>query len=170
MNIKAIYNRYIDPIVTIHEGESYRNIMRYFLPEFVTALILSSVLNCIDAYFISFLESTSKLATVTSTSMLIQFIMKIAEGLSVGTVILGGNYNGQKAYTQAGSVFSSAFWTTVIIGGGISSLLVIGAWPICYFFNIPADMCQMTVTFLRLRAVGVFFLFLFFGNKTPLLF
>jgi len=146
-----------------HEGEQYGRILRYFVPEFVTALILSSILNCVDTYFISFLQSTSKVATVTTMSMLIHLIMKVAEGLSTGTVILGGNYNGQRAYRHSGEVFSSALWTTVLVGGVISTTLIAGAWPICYFFNIPEDMLALTVSFIRLRAIGIFFLFLFFA-------
>lgn len=144
-------------------GERYSSILRYFIPEFVTALILSSVLNIIDAYFISFLHSTSKLATVTVTSMLIQFVMKVAEGLSTGTVVLGGAHNGRKDYVQTGQVFATALWTTVIIGGAISGALILGAYYICSFFNIPDDMIEITVSFLRLRAIGIFLLFIFFA-------
>ncbi len=153
----------VDAIFSTREGTSYRALVRYFIPEFVTALILSSVLNIIDAYFISFLHSTSKLATVTVTSMLIQFIMKVAEGLSTGTVVIGGAHNGRKAYAQAGQVFATAFWTTVVIGGAISTSLLLGARPICSFFNIPNGMLDITASFLRLRAVGIFFLFAFFA-------
>jgi len=163
MAVQSLVRSFIDGVFDMQTGERYRSIMRYFFPEFVTALILSSILNCIDAYFISFLGSASRVATVTVSSMLIQLIMKVAEGLSVGTIILGGSYNGQKAYRSVGYVFSSSFWTTVLIGGTIAGALALGAWPLCYFFNIPDDMLSMTVSFLQLRSIGIFFLFVFFA-------
>jgi len=149
-------------LFAIKAGDSYRRIIRYTLPELVTAFILSSFLNCVDAYFISFLGSASKVATVTVTSMLIQFMIKVAEGLSVGTVILVGYYNGRRCYQSVGAVFASSLWTTACIGATLALVLMYSAYALCLFFHIPDNMYDMTVSYLQIRAIGVFFLFLLF--------
>ncbi len=77
-------------LITSPAGESYRTIFRYFLPEFVTALILSSVLVCVDAAFIAHLKSTSLYAMQGVLGTWLHFLIKVTEGLSVGTVIVCG--------------------------------------------------------------------------------
>lgn len=144
-------------------GESYTQILRYFAPEFITALVLYSVLYLIDARWIADLKSTSIYATVGVTNTMLHFVTKVAEGFSVGTVILAGHYNGLKDYKQVGKTLTDAFWVTVISGGALAAMLFFGAHSIYYFYGVPDKMIELGVPFLRLRAVGIFFMFIYFA-------
>lgn len=144
-------------------GESYRAILRYFYPEFVTSLILYSVLNLLDIYFISQLNVASTYTTLGVTNTLFHFITKVAEGLSVGMVIVCGQYNGVHNYKHVGRAVTDSFWATCVIGGCIASLLYGGASIIYRFYEVPQEILVLGVPFLRLRAVGVFFHFVYFA-------
>jgi len=106
---KGLLTSYFDGIRDHDNGEGYGTIVRYFLPEFVTALALYSLLYLLDAWFIAHLKSTSMYATLGVTNTLLHFIVKIAEGLSVGTIVLTGIHNGAGRLEQAGRSFIDAF-------------------------------------------------------------
>lgn len=145
-------------------GESYTKILKYFYPELITSFLLYSALNILDSYFIADLKMTAAYATSGVTNTLFHFITKIAEGFSIGMVVLCGQYNGIGQVSKIGKSVSDAFWTTCIVGGIIASILYAGAYIIFYtFYEIPGEMVSLCVPFVRLRAIGVFFNFISFA-------
>ncbi len=157
---KNIMESYIAGLTDTVHGERYGRIIRYFLPEFITSLLLYSMPIILDAYFIGSLKSTTLYSTLGATNNLIHFIIKIAEGISVGTVMLVGHHNGKGDYDQVGNTLRDAFWTTLLIGGAIASILYGGAYWI-YLWYVPAELVPIGVPFLRLRAISIFCMFVF---------
>ncbi len=160
---RGLLDSYISGIRDNKNGESYGKIFRYFFPEFITALVLYSLLYLLDAYFIADLKSTSMYATLGVTNTLLHFIVKIAEGLSVGAIVLTGLHNGAKRYKEAGRSFVDAFWATLVSGTVIAALLYFGAYWIYLFYGVPEDMISMGTPFLRLRAIGILFMSVYFA-------
>jgi len=147
---------------TIHSvhGEKYTTILRYFFPECVTSFLLYSMPFLLDAYFIGHLKSTPSYGTLGATNNFIHFIIKTAEALSVGTIIVTGKYNGRENFLQVGRTLRDSFWLTCILGGGITALLWLGA-PLIYGWYVPAELVALGVPFLRLRALSIFLMFVF---------
>jgi MATE family multidrug resistance protein len=154
---------YLEGILDYKTGESYRNIFSYFFPEFITALLLYAIIPLIDAKWVADLKSTSMYATVGVTNTLVHFIIKAAEGLSVGTVILAGHYNGLHDFKQVGKSLQSAFWVSCLVGGSIASILFFGAHGIYSFYGVPEKMIHLGVPFLKLKALGLFCMFVTFA-------
>src|ERR1700738_1512215 len=94
--------RFITQIIHDQEGESYWRIIRYFIPEFITAFLLYSLPYLLDAYFIGSLQSTTTYATVGLTGTLIHLLIKVSEGVLVGTIVLCGNFNGMGDFKDVG--------------------------------------------------------------------
>ncbi|MGC2310103.1 MAG: MATE family efflux transporter [Candidatus Babeliaceae bacterium] len=163
MSKQTLMQSYIAGIRDTSVGEKYTTILTYFVPEFITALLLSSVLNFLDAWFIADLQSTSLYATQGISSTLTHFITKIAEGVSIGTVILCGQYNGLGKMQNVGKAAISALWITCIMGLCVTCALFFGASWIYSFFHMTPKMLQHGVSFLRLRSLSVFFAFMFFA-------
>lgn len=160
---KSLLRSYVDGIKNQSSGESYTGIFRYFLPEFVTALILHSILNLADACFIAQLQSTSLYATQGVTSTLIHFLTKMIEGISVGTIVLCGQYNGKRDLKEVGKAAISSFWVTFFIGFALTITLYILAEPIYRWYQVPEKMVHIGADFLRLRALGIFFSCMYFS-------
>lgn len=161
---KKLLKSYYDGIVdTESGGETYGTILKYFIPEFITSLLLYAIIPLIDARWIAGLKSTSLYATVGVTNTLIHFIVKAAEGFSVGTVIVAGQYNGLSEYKEVGRSLSAAFWVTAIVGTFISAGLYAGAYWIYWLYGVPEKMIMLGIPFLRTRAIGIFFMFMFFA-------
>jgi len=160
---KNLISSYISGIKDIKNGESNSTILRYFFPEFITALVLYSLLYLVDAYFIGELKSTSMYATLGVTNTMIHFLVKFAEGISVATIVLAGKFNGAREYKDVGKIFRDSFWTSLLTGLVISGMLYLGAYWIFYIYGVPSDMIRLGIPFLRLRAVGIFFMFIYFS-------
>lgn len=159
--IMKMLTSYISGIRDQTHGESYASILRYFIPEFITALVL--LLYVLDAWWVAHLKSTAMYATAGTIKDWMHFITKIAEGLSIGTTIISGHYNGMNDHKEVGKTMVNAFWATVITGGVIAAGLFFGAYWIYYFYGVPNKMIVLGVPLLRLRALSIFFMFIYFA-------
>ncbi len=159
---KGLMASYIAGIRDTAHGESYNRIIRYFIPEFIASFLLYSVPVWLDAYFIGLLQSTAVYGTIGATNNFLHLIIKVAEAFAVGTIVLTGKHNGQGDYEAAGRTLRDAFWITCILGFFFAAALYFGAFWI-YSWYVPEEMIALGVPFLRLRAVGMFLMFIFFA-------
>lgn len=159
---KGLVASYVSGITDVVHGESYERIVRYFIPEFITALLLYSLPAWIDSYFIASLKSTATYGALGATNTLLSLVIKIAEGVSIGTIILIGRHNGNSNFKDAGRALRDAFWSTCLCGLGISSFLYFGAHRI-YSWYVPAEMVEAGASFLRLQAISICLMFIFLG-------
>lgn len=160
---KNLMVSFIDGLTENNEGESYSKILRYFAPEFVTTLVLYSLLYLLDAWWIADLQSTSAYATSGVTNTLFHLITKMAEGFSVGATVMIGNYNGLHQWKNVGRTITDAFWLTCLTGGIIALSLYSGAYWIYYLYGVPEKMITLGIPFLRMRALSIFFMFVYFA-------
>ena len=158
---RGLLTSYVAGITDVAHGESYGTILRYFFPEFITNLLLYSMPFWIDAIFIGSLSSTSTYATLGVTNNFIHLIIKTAEALSIGTVVLSGQFNGMGEYKNVGRAIRDSFWVTCIVGLVFAGLLYFGAHAIYSWYGASEEIIHLGVPFLRLRAVGVFFMFMY---------
>ncbi len=100
-------------------------------------------------------------ATLFISNSLFHFITKVAEGFSIGLVIMCGQYNGAQEYKKAGQVLADAFWTTTLVGALVACAIYFGAHTIYAFYNVPQEIVQLGVPYMQVRAIGVFFTFVF---------
>jgi multidrug resistance protein, MATE family len=142
-------------------GESYAKIFGYFWPELISAMMLTAFLPLIDSLIIAGLKSTATYATLTVTYNFVHFMKKLAEGLTIGSIVLCGQYNGLKNYSAAGRMLGDVFWVTAIVGGSVSALLFFGAEQIYTWYGVPAEMVELGAPYLRLQSVGIFFMFVY---------
>lgn len=161
---KGLFSSYIAGIIDdTAQGEKYTTIIRFLLPELIFAFLLYSLPTLIDSILISHLRSTSTYATLGVTNNLLHFMVKIAEAFGVGTIILSGQSNGQANYKEAGRGLRDAFWVTSIIGSFIAATLYFGAYWIYSMYGMSEDIITLGVPFLKMRALGVFFMFIYFA-------
>lgn len=152
---------YFAGIVDKQHGQSYWRIIRYFWPEFITSFVIFALPFWIDSYLVSFLKSTPAYATLGTTNNTLHLLFKIAEAFSIGAVITVGNYNGLGEYKKAGHVFRDAFWIAVGFGILFSLLLYFTAEITLRWLNLSSEIITLGIPFWRLRAIGIFFMFVY---------
>lgn len=153
--------RYFNDVTYGVGGERFSTIMRYFIPEFITNFLLYAMPFWLDAAFIASLSSTPTYAALGITNNFLHLIIKVAEAVSVGTIVLSGRFNGQNSYEDAGRTLRDSFWITTILGLCFSTMLFFGAHAIYSWYGVGEDVIELGVPFLRLRAIGVLFMFIY---------
>lgn len=161
--MKKTLNRYVNEIAHDSYGESHGTLLWYFMPEFITNLIVYSMPLWIDAMFIGALKSTPAYATLGVTNNIIHLVIKIAEALAVSTIVLSGQHNGQKEYKRVGAVMKDAFWTTCLIGIFFCCLLFFGGEFLYRWYGVQPDIIILGLPYIRMRALGVLFMFIYFA-------
>ena len=159
--IKNFITRYTHDIYSSEKGEKYSTLLRYFIPEFITNFLLYAMPFWLDAAFIGSLASTHTYATLGVTNSFLHLIIKVGEAISVGTVVLSGQFNGQHSFENAGRTLRDAFWLTTILGLIFGSVLFFGAHTIYTWYGVSEEIIALGVPFLRLRAVGVLCMFIY---------
>lgn len=159
--MKNFVTRYIHDIYNDTKGEHYGSLLRYFIPEFITSFLLYGMPFFLDSAFIGSLASTNAYATLGVTNSFLHLIIKIGEAISVGTIVLSGQFNGQNAFENAGRTLRDAFWLTTILGLCFSSALFFGAHAIYTWYGVTPEVVALGVPFLRLRALGVLCMFIY---------
>ncbi len=159
--MKNFINRFLDDIFVGDKGEHYGKIVRYFVPEFITNFLLYAMPFWLDAAFVGSLSSTSTYATLGITNSFLHLIIKVGEALSVGTLVLSGQFNGRDSFEDAGRAMRDAFWLTTLIGITFGSMLFFGASFIYSWYGVEPEIVSLGVPFLRLRAIGVLCMFIY---------
>jgi len=160
---KPLVESYVAGICDKKNGESYYRIIRYFIPELITALVLYSVMSFYDAWLIVHLQSTSIYATLGVTNTVMHFITKMAEGFSVATIITAGQYNGKGELKQVGRTFVDAFWVTALVGSAVAAFLYFGAHSIYSWYGVPENLIELGTPYLKTRALAIFCMYIYFA-------
>ncbi len=160
---KPIIASYIAGIKDTEHGESITTIMRYFVPELITALVLYSLMYFYDSWLVAHLKSTSMYATAGVTNTLLHFLTKMAEGFSVATIILTGQYNGRGENKRVGRALVDAFWVTTLAGTFVACLLFFGASWIYTLYGVPDKMIALGTPYLRTRAIAILCMYVYFS-------
>lgn len=150
-------------LTDVVSGERYTTILGYFFPELITAFLVNSLLGLVDATFIGHLKSTTLFVALGATTSLLHFVKKVTEGISVGTIILCGQYNGLKRFQDVGAAAISAFWVMIVIGGFVSVSLYFGAHSIFSFYHLSSKTMNAAIPILQLSAISIFLQFLYFA-------
>ena len=159
--VRDFVERHIGDMRLGVSGEKYGTLMRYFLPEFITNFLLYAMPFWLDAAFIGSLSSTEDYATLGISNSFLHLIIKIGEALSVGTLVLSGQFNGKCSFEDAGRTLRDAFWVTTFLGLLFGGILFFGAHSIYVWYGVSPEIAQLGVPFLRLRAVGVLCMFIY---------
>ena len=159
--VRNFITYYLGDIYPNEKGEKYGTLLRYFLPEFITNFLLYAMPFWLDSFFISSLASVDAYAALGVTNSFLHLIIKIGEALSVGTIVLSGQFNGQGSFDNVGRTFRDAFWITTILGLLFGGILFFGAHAIYTWYGVSEEIIKLGVPFLRLRAIGVLCMFIY---------
>lgn len=150
-------------ITVVSRGERLSSIIAYFVPEYITNLLLYSMPIWLDAWFICTLKDTPLYTTLGVTNNFLHLLLKVADAFLIGTVVLAGKSNGKGVHKNAGATLSHAFWITTILGGFISLTLYFGAYWIYAWYGVADDVIAAGVPFLRIRSISIFLMFVYFA-------
>lgn len=142
-------------------GESYREIIGYWMPEFITSMIIVAAPLLIDGYIVASTNSLANYGALGVASNVIHTLGKLAEAIPVASVALIGRHNGAKEYTKCGEGLGDSFWTAVILGAFQFTMIFFFAGEIFRWLHTPEEMIVTGTPYLQLKALGMFLVFTF---------
>lgn len=144
------------------------------------ALVLQAAYGAVDLLVVGRFGSTSGLSAVSTGSQVLNLATFVVTQLATGVTVLIARYLGEKRPQQIAAVLGGASCVFALISVGLCVLLVGFARPISLLMQAPAESLELTVAYVRICGVGIFFIVaynllsaIFRGlgdSKSPLLF
>lgn len=147
----------------VQSGEKVSTLLGYWLPEVASQALLVVLPIFLDTWFIASLKSTAIYGALGAATRIIHFIVKFAESIPVASVALIGRHNGAHQYEDCGKRLSDSLWTTGIIGTSLFAIFFFGAESIYKFLGVPDHMIPLGLTYLRVQAITIPFMFTFYA-------
>ena len=140
--------------IDMTEGPIFTKLLRFSIP-----LILSSCLqllfNAADVVVVGRFAGDNSLAAVGSTGSLINLLINLFMGLSVGTNVVVANYFGAKKKTELCDTIHTAVLISIISGLILTVVGVLGAKPILTFMQAPQEVLTLAALYLRIYFGGI---------------
>lgn len=157
-------------------GPVFQKLIRFSIP-IVLASFLQSIYGLVDMVVTGQFCGADGLSGVSNGSMVTTMLTFIAMGLSTGGNVVVGQYFGAKNEQDRKEAASTAMGFLLLLGLCLSVLLFAAARPVMMLIGAPA--LEEAVAYLRICAVGIFFIFGYNGlfaiiravgdSRTPLL-
>jgi putative MATE family efflux protein len=152
----------------------------WFMVPVLGALILQAAYGAVDLLVVGRFGSTSGLSAVSTGSQVLNLVTFVVTQLAMGITVLIARYLGEKKPENIPSVLGGAVLVFAMISVVLCFLLVGFAKPISLLMQAPEESLDLTVSYVRICGVGIFFIVaynllsaIFRGlgdSKSPLLF
>lgn len=144
-------------------GPLFMKILKFAIP-LAASSMLQQLFNSIDVAVVGRFASSQALAAVGSNGPVINLLINLFVGISMGANVIISNHIGQNDHQRIRKAIRTI--SVVSIFGGIFLLFlgVLTARPILELMDTPSDVLDMAVLYLRIYFLGIpFFLIFNFG-------
>ena len=140
--------------IDMTEGPIFGKLLKFSIP-----LIISSVLqllfNAADVVVVGRFAGDNSLAAVGSTGSLINLLINLFMGLSVGTNVVAAHYFGAKKTEELHDTVHTAILVSIYSALILTVVGVLGAKPILTFMQSPAEVLNLAALYLRIYFGGI---------------
>jgi len=163
----------------VGSGDSFKEIVKFWLPETVTQFVFIIFPLLVDSYVIASLKSSTMYGALGTANNFLHVLLKFSEAIPVASVVIIGRHNGAKMFSKCGEDLGDTFWTSAIFGILQFAIIFFAASSIYRLLGVPEAMVSVGAPFLRLRSFGILLTFvsisiLYFmrgikNTKTPMM-
>lgn len=140
--------------VDMLEGPLLKNMVYFAIPLFLSG-ILQLLFNATNIIVVGQFVGGIALAAVGSTSSLINLLLNLVMGISVGASVVMGKYFGARKYTDVKNVVSTSMITAVVSG---CIMLVVGVFfseGLLNMMGTPEDVIELASVYMRIYFIGM---------------
>ena len=150
--------------INMLEGPLVKKILLFTLP-LAGSSILQQLFNSTDVAVVGRFSSSQALAAVGSNAPLINMLVLLFTGLSVGANVLIARYIGQNDRKKVSEAVHTVITLSLICGFLLLILGQVIAAPLVRLMNTPDDVIDLAATYLRIYFMGMPFVMLYnFGS------
>ena len=140
--------------INMTEGDLMSKILLFSLPLMASSL-LQLLFNAADIIVVGKFAGHQSLAAVSSTSSLINLIVNIFIGLSVGTNVLVARFIGANQYDDISKTVHTSIYISIVGGILLTIFGLFMAKPLLELMNTPADVIDLAALYLRIYFLGM---------------
>lgn len=149
----------VKDIRRVKEGETIPQILLYWFPELITAMILITLPPIVDSYVVANSQTLTSYGALALATNFLYTLTKFAEAIPVASIAIVGRFNGAKQYAKCGIELGTTFWTTTLFGLTQFVIVMFGAEAIYRWLGVSGDMVAIGAPFLRLKSIGILLVF-----------
>ena len=140
--------------INMTEGSMTKNLLRFSLP-LIASNMLQLLYNAADVIVVGKFAGTKDLAAVGATGSLINLLLNIFIGLSIGVSVLASHCYGSKDFKRFDRVVHTSI--TLSIAAGLLALLLgeTATKPLLELMQTPSDVMPGAVLYVRIFFIGV---------------
>ncbi len=140
--------------IDMTEGPIFGKLLKFSIP-LIASSVLQLLFNAADVVVVGRFAGDNSLAAVGSTGSLINLLINLFMGLSVGTNVVVSNYFGAKKKTELSDTIHTAVLVSIYSGLILTVVGVLGAKPILTFMQAPAEVLNLAALYLRIYFGGI---------------
>lgn len=140
--------------IDMTEGPIFSKLLKFSIP-LIASSVLQLFFNAADVVVVGRFAGDNSLAAVGSTGSLVNLLINLFMGLSVGTNVVVANYFGAKKKNELTDTIHTAMLVSVISGLILTVVGVLGAKPILTFMQSPAEVLNLAAIYLRIYFGGI---------------
>ncbi len=136
------------------EGPLFGKILRYSVP-IILASFLQLLYNASDIAVVGNFGEPGSIGAVGNTGPLINLIVNVFIGLSVGTCVIIARFYGQKDYESAGKAAHTSIVIAAIFGVIVGALGFFISRPLLELMNTPPDVIDRSDLYMKIYFLGI---------------
>ena len=140
--------------INMTEGKLFPKIVKFTVPV-VLAGMLQLLYNASDMIVVGKFAETGSLGAVGATSSLINLIVNVFIGLSVGGCVVAARYYGQNDRDGVSRTSNTAFLISLISGFVLAVLGFFLARPMLAAMGTPDDVIDRSVIYMKIYFIGI---------------
>ena len=135
-------------------GPLFINIILYTIPIILTS-ILQLLFNAADVIIVGRFAGSQSLAAVGSTTALINLLVNVFLGLSVGVNVLVAQYYGAKKDEDVNETIHTAIAVSLVSGVLLIFIGLVAARPLLELMGTPADVIEKSTIYMQIYFAGM---------------
>lgn len=135
-------------------GSIWRKMLAFAIP-LMCSSILQLLFNAADIIVVGRFAGDNSLAAVGSTSSLINLLVNLFMGLSVGVNVLVAHYFGGKQERELHETIHTAILISIVSGVILTFVGVICAKPILHLMQAPEEVLNLSAIYLKIYFIGM---------------
>lgn len=135
-------------------GPLLGKILRFSLPLMLSG-VLQLMFNAADTIVVGRFAGNTAMAAVGSTGALINLLVNVFIGLSVGTNVMVSHFYGSRLYKDLSDMIHTAVTTALVSGFFLIFIGIIFAKPALLIMGTPEDVIEQSVLYMRIYFLGM---------------
>ncbi len=140
--------------IDMTEGPIFSKLLKFSIP-LIASSVLQLLFNAADVVVVGRFAGDNSLAAVGSTGSLINLLINLFMGLSVGTNVVAANYFGAHKKSELQATVHTAILVSIYSGIILTFVGVLGAKPILTFMQAPKEVLDLAALYLKIYFSGI---------------